>query len=357
MSKTWRVIGTMSGTSMDGLDIACCSFHLSDNQWSFEIEKSTTVAYNEDWRSRLSNISSLPLPAYLKLDHDLGRFFGNSIVDFLAQDHRGEYDFIVSHGHTVYHNPKEGISNQIASAAAIASICNKPVINQLRLADISEGGQGAPIVPIGDLHLFSEFKYCLNLGGIMNVSVKEGEEIRAWDVCACNLLLNYLASQRDLTYDANGDLAKQGKLNANLLAELGQWAYLNMPAPKSLEASTIREDLFTILDKSEASVEDKMNTSIQFILDSLKADIGSAGRTDRILVTGGGAHNDYMIAEMKKKLDCEVHIPSSQLVDQKEAMVMAFFGLLRWLETPNYITSVTGAREAAIGGAIHLPKP
>lgn len=359
MSETWNVIGTMSGTSMDGLDIAYCRFQSKDDTWSFEIKASETIPYNLHWRERLTDIAALKLPEYLQLDSDLGLFTAKAISNYFDADDLKNCDLIVSHGHTVFHSPENGISDQIGAAAPIVEHCNIPVVNDLRRADIANGGQGAPIVPIGDLHLFPTYKYCLNLGGIMNVSLKESGRVKAWDVSACNLILNYLAAEKELAFDSGGGLAASGSIDAALLDKLMDWKYLKLEAPKSLEAASIRQELFPILDESSSSVEDKLNTCVHFmanaLVNALMNDLGETNASESMLVTGGGAKNDFLISVLNEKLDCKVVLPSEELIDQKEAMVMAFFGLLRMLEIPNYIPSVTGARIASIGGALHIP--
>jgi len=345
----------MSGTSGDGLDIAYCTFRY-DKSWSFELLASDTYPYTDEWLLKLSEAKDLEGERYESLDRDYGKYCANRIAAFIEEYGVKELDAVVSHGHTVFHVP--GVSSlQLGSGVAMSRQLDIPVINNLRNADVALGGQGAPIVPIGDQHLFADYRFCLNLGGIANISLKEDWQIRAWDVCGCNLILNHLANQMGLEYDEDGKLAQEGTLDIDLQKRMSTWPYLKKTPPKSLEATEVL-DWITEWDGEDYFVADKLRTAVEFIARSVAHSIEEIEKKgDKILITGGGAHNRFLVKHLNQLLVSEVVVPENDIVDYKEAMVMAFFGVLRLLEKPNCLASVTGASHSAIGGELHKPIP
>lgn len=356
--KTWKVIGTMSGTSCDGLDIACCEFKKVNGAWDFQLLHSVSDSYREDFLERMLEAHTLPPDIYAELDEDYAIVNANRINEFIEKNGIENLDAIVSHGHTVYHEP--GVKSlQMGNGQIIANKVNLPVVANLRTADVEKGGQGAPIVPIGDLHLFSDYRFCLNLGGIANISVKSSDGIRAWDICGCNLLLNHFANSLGFDFDNNGQLAKRGKTNQQLLQRMMDYPFLNQSPPKSLEKQHVLNWLISLPGLDEVLSEDALNTSVEFIVQSIARALAmeKVGPQDKMLVSGGGAHNAYLIEQLRNRLSIEVEVPVEEIIDFKEALVMAFFGVLHLRKETNCLPSVTGASEAVSGGELFVPIP
>lgn len=355
-SKVWNMIGTMSGTSGDGLDIVFCQFQKEDNQWTYRILDTRSEGYNEDFFYWTNKALDMPPDIYGELDEEYAILNASRINAFIEEQNIENIDAIISHGHTIYHEP--GVrSLQLGNGQIIANRTNLPVLANLRTADVELGGQGAPIVPIGDKYLFADHRFCLNLGGIANVSVKDGEQIEAWDICGCNLLLNYFAVLLGMEYDGDGDSARSGNTNDEFLKKMLDWPYLNRPNPKSLEKLQVMDWLYKLPDIQEIFVEDALSTSVDFIVEALVRAIAPRIKNDNesILVTGGGAHNIYLIEKLSERLPIEVVVPEGDIVDYKEAMVMAFYGVLHLRKETNCIPSVTGASKAVSGGELFVP--
>jgi anhydro-N-acetylmuramic acid kinase len=245
------------------------------------------------------------------------------------------------------------------------------VVSDLRALDIAFGGQGAPIVPIGEQLLLGNYDYFLNLGGIANISVKPssskgegaGDDFVAFDICPANRVLNMLANEAGLEYDKGGELASQGKINAGLLDQLNALTYYSQPHPKSLANDFGTDIAYPIIKKAGISVNDALRTYAEHIvfqinksIDSLK-NLKPQTTNHKLLVTGGGAFNTFLIQQLKEKLsglNIEVEVPDKNLVNFKEALIMALIGVLRWREEYNVIPTVTGASRASVGGALWM---
>ncbi|MBN2235971.1 MAG: anhydro-N-acetylmuramic acid kinase, partial [Bacteroidales bacterium] len=197
--EIYQVIGIMSGTSLDGLDIAYCTFR-KEKDWKFEILLAETIDYPMGWITRLRNLPQSSASEYAKTHADYGHFIGKEIKKFI-QKHQIDVDFISSHGHTIFHQPELGFTAQIGDGAAIAAETEISVINDFRSMDIAFKGQGAPLVPIGDRYLFSEFDFRLNLGGFANISFEKNGSTYAFDIAPANIALNHFANQIDLAFD------------------------------------------------------------------------------------------------------------------------------------------------------------
>jgi len=350
---TYNVIGLMSGTSLDGLDIAFCKFEfLSNLKWNWEVLNSVTKNYPESLKYKLSeskNFNGLDLHT---LDIELGKWMGESIKDFIAEN-KLNVDFIVSHGHTVFHVPEKQLTLQIGNPNFIHAITGKPIISDLRSLDMAKGGQGAPLVPIGDALLFNEYDFCINLGGIANLSYENEENKRiAYDICACNILLNAIANLKELEYDNKGRLAKSGNVIKSLLKEWDDFSFLKKKYPKSLGIEQIEPEILSKIDKEKYKIEDMMATAIEHIAYQIGKTLISAKKEGVILLTGGGAFNDFLIERLQSKLDqkYELMVADDKTVNYKEALIFAFLGVLNVRNEWNTLASVTGAHTNSISG-------
>jgi anhydro-N-acetylmuramic acid kinase len=357
MSK-YKVIGLMSGSSLDGLDIAYCVFEKADDGWKFSIVHADCIPYSEEWTCRLQTARELDGRSLWRLHTDYGRLLSDLVNGFIAKYKlAGHVDLIASHGHTVFHFPGEHFTTQIGDGAALAAGTGIQVACDFRSSDIALGGQGTPIVPIGDLLLFKEYNYLLNLGGIANLTVKNGDKIIAFDICAANQVLNYYATQKGLKYDKDGALAASGQMCRPLLDKLDKLEYYQRPYPKSLDNSYSREAIIPLVDSFGISTEDKLHTYCEHIAHQINFHIekAHAAKQGSLFITGGGAFNTYLTSTIKAHSSLPVHIPSDEIVKYKEALVMAFIGLLRWRREPNVLGTVTGATRDSIGGALYHP--
>lgn len=348
----YNVIGLMSGSSLDGLDVAFVELTEIGGEWSFELIESATLEYDHYWNEQLKNAPNLKLDDFLRLHTAYGRYLGVKIDEFI-QHHNlvHKVHFVSSHGHTVFHDPKNHTSFQIGDGASIAAYCNLPVITDLRNKDVALGGQGAPIVPIAEQLLWKDFAYCLNIGGIANITMN-GENPIAFDICPANQVLNFFAQKTGKNYDDNGDIAKSGVVNDEVLQQLSQLEYYQQSAPKSL-ANTYSQELINQLNVLKT--KDALATMCQHIADELAKSIQlfSSIENAKILITGGGALNGHLIDCIKKALpNIEVIIPAKEIIDYKEAIAMALIGALRWREEANVLSSVTGAKNNSVGGAL-----
>jgi anhydro-N-acetylmuramic acid kinase len=354
MKKEYHIIGTMSGTSLDGLDLALCKFSQTPGGWNYSIERAKTYTYTKEWTNKLSGAENLSGLELLKLHNDFGKLTGNYINDFL-QNNVSDVDFISSHGHTVFHQPSQGYTLQIGSGAYIAANTGITTICDFRTLDVALGGQGAPLVPIGDKLLFSEYEYCLNLGGFANISFDENEKRIAFDICPVNIVINHLASQAGIAFDKDGNLGKNGNLDANLLHELDNLPFYYKKGPKSLGKEWILAEFIPILNKYPLKPTDKIRTVYEHIAVQIGESIKSA-TLSKVLVTGGGTHNKFLMELLQSKIRHNFILPSKKIIDYKEALIFAFLGLLRYLETTNCLKSVTSASTDNIGGIIYKIK-
>jgi anhydro-N-acetylmuramic acid kinase len=338
----------MSGTSLDGLDVAICEF-TCDSTWSGRILQFNMFDFPEALRSSLKNSMILTAEELWKLDKSWAHFAAEC-VSKTSPELLLRVQLLSSHGHTVFHNPQDGYSVQIGSGAVLAAQSNLPVVCDLRSLDIAYGGQGAPLVPLVDSTLFSEYTACLNLGGFANISILP----KAWDIGVCNNLLNILAREKGVEYDAEGSIAKSGKIIGDLLQQMLSIPYHRLPPPKSLGVEWMQKELYPLLEKvADHPLEDRMRTAVEYIAISIVNDCPKAGK---ILVTGGGAFNRFLIQRLNELGDgVEFYLPESEVINGKEAFAFAFLGLLRWLGKPNVLKSTTGARKKSSGGAVWLP--
>jgi anhydro-N-acetylmuramic acid kinase len=343
----------MSGTSLDGLDIAFCTFYKKEEQnWIYKIIEAECIGYDATWKKKLQEAPYAGGKELILLHKEYGSFLGTRVIQFINK-HNVNPDFISSHGHTVFHDPANKLTFQLGDGAALYAAVSIPVICDFRSVDVALGGQGAPLVPIGDALLFGDYDYSLNLGGIANISfTKSGKRI-AYDICGCNLLLNYFAREKGIEFDNNGELAKAGEVKDSLLEALNSWDYYQRSAPKSLDKETMLQALLPVINKFPQSVEVILATLTEHIaIQVARATTLSGGK---MLITGGGTFNKFLVEKIKKYSTALVHIPDEQTIKYKEALVFAFLGVLRIRNENNSLASVTGASSDNIGGAIFGP--
>lgn len=347
----------MSGTSVDGLDLAYCHFWKEKGSWEFEIVKAKTIAY-EGWSSRLKEAIQLSSEKLLSLHNEYGTYLGKQAASFIA-DENIAIDFISSHGHTVHHRPDLGLTFQIGSGQHLANESEKPTVCDFRTNDVALGGQGAPLVPIGDQTFFNDYSFCLNLGGISNVSLKKNRARVAYDIGVANMLLDHIIQKQGLTYDDGGMVARSGQMNIQFLLELNELEYYKQPFPKSTGYEWFKSDILPIVEKSELDVPDLLHTSIHHICEQIAEQLLQHEETEQstVLVTGGGAFNTFLIEVLRSKLEPEIKVivPNTDLVAYKEALIFAFMGLLRFEGEINVLKSVTGASKDSCSGVIYLP--
>lgn len=351
MKNEYHTIGLMSGTSLDGLDIAYCHFSYENGIWSYKIIEATTQDYNPHWKKRLTEAHLLGGRDLAQLHSELGHLHGKWIEQFTTEKNL-KIDFIASHGHTVFHQPSYSFSTQIGSAPHIVAITGLPVIADFRTTDIALGGQGAPLVPIGDLHLFPEYELCLNLGGVANVSIQKDKQIHAFDICICNMALNHLAAVEGQEYDRGGMMAASGMIIEPLYVQLNNLSYFKEKKPKSLGKEFFVKEILPLLNPAEYLAQDLACTFVEHIAFQIAQTTMKGGR---MLVTGGGVFNEYLIERIKALSKSKIIIPDTLTVQFKEALIFAFLGVLRMRGEVNCLASVTGASHDSIGGAIYLP--
>lgn len=345
----------MSGSSMDGLDMAYCVLSEVGGEWTCEIEAADSVSFTEEWKEKLKNITSVGAKDLIRIHVDFGHYIGEQINAFIeknALEHK--VHFVASHGHTVFHEPGQRMTFQMGDGASIAAELELPVISDLRNMDIAFGGQGAPIVPIAEKMLWAGYDYFLNLGGIANVSQHTENQITAFDVCPANRVLNALMNTVEKEYDDKGSTAASGKWNPDLLQALNNLDYYKLPAPKSLSNEFGMETVLPLLEKSDLSLSDKLATMVEHIAFQIGDSLAEKGT---ILVTGGGAHNDYLLQRIEfylKSKNINIEKTDHQTIEYKEAICMALMGALRWREEENVLSQVTGARQNSIGGALWM---
>lgn len=344
----------MSGTSLDGLDIAYCSFSYNNHKWSFEIKEASTVSYTKAWLTKLQGAHKLSGAKLMELHNEYGTYLGKQVAQFVKNKSITNVDFVSSHGHTVFHQPDKGFTFQLGNGAAIAGACNCNVVNDFRSLDVALHGQGAPLVPIGDKLLFGDNAYCINLGGFANISYDVKSERIAFDICPANIVLNYLAQKVSKPYDKNGAIAAKGKVDSVLLTKLNALKFYKKLPPKSLGREWLEKEFLPILNSSKASVQDKLATVTEHIAIQIKNAIGNM-QPGKILVTGGGAFNKHLMKLLQAELpQHQIIVPDAEIVNFKEALVFAFLGVLRWRGEDNCLSSVTGAKRNNKGGVIWL---
>ena len=339
----YNVIGVMSGTSLDGIDLCYSEFTIKESHWNFSIKTCETILYNEYWAEKLSQANNFHDTILFDLDKEYTSYLATVINDFIKKYQIANIDFISSHGHTVYHQPEENYTFQLGNRIELRELIKKPIVCDFRVQDVALGGQGAPLVPIGDLLLFKDFSYCINLGGFCNISIKNDSQIIAYDICPVNVVLNYLSKKIGFSFDKDGNHAKSGSVNKQLLKDLNQIEYYVEEPPKSLGIEWVKENIFKIIDNYNITNEDKLRTYIEHICNQIAMNID--GDHPQILFTGGGVKNKFLMSRLSKKMKQKFQLPEIEIIDFKEALIFAFLGILKVRNEINCLRSVTGAEK------------
>ena len=352
MKKYYKIVGIMSGTSLDGLDFVLVKF-FKETKWCFKLISSSTYPYPQKIHEKLKYSSSLDINDIKSLDKIYTIYLSKQIKKFLKKNNKHKIDFISSHGHTALHQPSLGITYQVGNLPILAKLINKKVICDFRCKDVEMGGQGAPLVPVGEIKLFRQLDTFVNLGGFANITLKNQKNIIAYDICPVNLILNLLANKVNKPFDNNGEMASRGKLIPELEKKLNDLNFFKLKPPKSLGFEWVKENIFPIFKTFQNdSINDVLNTYTIFIAKQISYAL--SGRKEA-LVTGGGTFNSFLIQQIKNRTSCNLLIPEEKIINFKEAIIFAFLGLLRDQKKINCYASVTGAKTNHSSGNIFLP--
>lgn len=364
LNMFYRAIGIMSGSSLDGLDIAFVEFDETAGTWQFNIKAAECLPYSDEWVEKLREAIHLNAADYMRLHAAYGHYVGEQINAFIEKySLHHQVQIISSHGHTTFHEPEVQMTGQLGDGAAIAAVTGINVVSDLRAMDIALGGQGAPIVPMGEKLLLQEYPLLLNLGGIANISANFKDGYVAYDICPANRVLNMLVAETGSAYDDGGKLAAKGFVRDEALLTMNQLEYYSLPFPKSLANDFGTEIVYPILKGANLSTADALRTMVEHIVIQTTRSVGKlanklpADQPKKLLVTGGGAFNTFLVEKLQASLqvmNVEVVVPDAQLVNYKEALVMALLGVLRWREENTVMHTVTGASRSSIGGAVWI---
>ena len=353
--EKYTTIGVMSGTSLDGVDLAYIVFTVKNNKWEFEILESETISYPNDWLNKLKIAVDFPEAQLEKLNQDYTQLLATIISSFIEKYDIKNLDAVCSHGHTILHQPQNGFTLQIGNLPEIATLINQTVVCDFRVQDVQLGGQGAPLVPIGDRILFSEYDYCMNLGGFSNVSFEKNKERIAFDISAVNTVLNFYANQLGFDYDDKGSISKTGTCNDDLLSKLNALDFYQKKYPKSLGFEFVKETILPLIESYTIPLEDKLNTFTEHV--ALQIALALPNKNGSLFITGGGAYNDFLIERIQYHLpEMKIIIPSAKILEFKEALIFALLGVLKLRGEINVLSSVTGAKSDHSSGMIYSPK-
>jgi len=349
----YKIIGVMSGTSLDGIDLVYVTFSFNKT-WSFQIINSDTFSYDESWLETLKNLVLFSDSKLKAIDEDYTRYLAVKIQDFIEKYDIKEVDVICSHGHTALHQPENQITYQIGNLPLLSSLLKKTVVCDFRIQDVELGGQGAPLVPIGDVLLFPEFDFCMNLGGFANISTLINNEVIAYDICPVNIVLNHYVYKLGFDYDDGGKIASIGDINNELLDRLNNLDFYKLPYPKSLGLEWVKSDVISLIDSFSLEIKDVLRTFVEHIAIQISNEINSKNEVS-VLVTGGGAYNVFLIGRIKAYTNNQILIPSKEIIEFKEALIFGFLGVLKLREENNCLKSVTGASKDHSSGKIFHP--
>lgn len=348
--SSYNVIGVMSGTSLDGIDVCLSNFSYNNKGWKFLIRKAETIYYDNFWITKLQDAHNLSKHKLEELDLEYTSYLSEIILHFISKNQINDIDFISSHGHTIFHEPNKNITYQIGNRVELNQLTKIPVVCDFRVQDVRLGGQGAPLVPVGDLLLFKEYTHCINLGGFSNISVKSNNNIIAYDICPVNIVLNKYSRLIGHDYDSSGKISQSGKINNDLLNSLNEISFYNLEHPKSLGVEWLENKLFPIIDSFEISIEDILRTVVEHI--AIQISIHLKGNNLKILATGGGVKNKFLMHRIKKVSKQSFETISEDITDFKEALIFGFLGVLKIRNENNCLKSVTGAYKDHSSGII-----
>lgn len=340
----------MSGTSLDGIDIADCFFSVSENsQWHFKMGVATTIPYSETWKTRLQHSITFSEAELAQLNKEYTNYLSEVINSFIFKHTIQDLDAICSHGHTILHQPQKGVTLQIGNLPQLAKAIQQTVVCDFRVQDVLLGGQGAPLVPIGDALLFNEYDYCLNLGGFANCSYEKEKKRIAYDICPVNIVLNFYAEKLGHPFDEGGEIARNASIDRALLQQLNELPFYKQKAPKSLGLEWVQETVLPLLDASRSSSEEKIATFTKHVAMQLAVQFKE---DSSVLITGGGTYNEYLLERLQFYKKLEIVILSSKLIEFKEALIFGLLGVLKLRDEVNCLASVTGARKDHSSGVI-----
>lgn len=346
--QIYHAIGLMSGTSLDGLDICYVRFEY-DSVWNFEILNAQTLPYSENWKTKLKEAIHYSGMELMQLHSDYGFYLGTQVLDFITRNYITNVDVIASHGHTIFHQPHLRFTTQIGDGRCIKELTNLPTVYDFRSQDVLKGGNGAPLVPIGDHLLFSQYDACLNLGGFSNISFQHNENRFAFDICPVNIVLNHFANELGFEYDENGSYAQSGKINYEILSKLNQLDFYGQTTPKSLGLEWLQQYVLPLLiglnpENALATITEHAAVQIAAVMEDYKL--------QKVLCTGGGAYNNFLLESITKKTKHQMIIPSAQIIEYKEALIFALMGVLRLRNDVNVLSSATGSSHDHSSGSI-----
>lgn len=354
MTKNYyNVLGVMSGTSLDGIDVAQVTF-VYEGGWKFEILASETFSYSSFWLEKLKHLVKLTQEELKLLDEDYTSLLGEVIQKFLEKNNITGVDAICSHGHTALHQPQKCLTYQIGNLPKLANLLNETVVCDFRVEDVVLGGQGAPLVPIGDQLLFPEYDFCLNLGGFANISTESNGQRIAYDICPANIVLNHYVNALGLDYDDGGRIAASGKINNGLLQKLNALDFYKSDYPKSLGLEWVKSEIFPVVDTYQLSTKDILRTFVEHVAIQISNEISQKSKVT-VLTTGGGAFNGFLMDILAHKTEAKIIIPERAIVEYKEALIFAFLGVLKLRGENNCLSSVTGASKDHSSGKIYYP--
>ena len=342
----------MSGTSLDGIDMTYVNFQ-KNKFWEYKILFAKTFKYDDLWKNKLECSQDLNRNKLKILNEEYTKFLAYKINKFIEENSIKQIDFIGSHGHTIFHKPSAGYTFQIGNIQNLANYVGKTIICDFRIGDVMLGGQGAPLVPIGDLLLFKNHDTCLNLGGFANISIKKNNKIIAYDICAVNTVFNFLSKKIKLEFDNEGSNARKGKFIKDLYDKLENLKYYSLNPPKSLGIEWVKSKIFPLLEHfSSFSVYDLMHTYLVHISKEIAKNLN---QSNSVLITGGGAYNSFLIEQIRKYTNAELILPERLLIEYKEAIIFGFLGVLKFRNEINCLRSVTGSNKDHSSGKIFYP--
>lgn len=348
----YKVIGIMSGTSLDGLDLCLVHFQEKGIDWEYSILKGTTLDYSKEWLQKLNSAPLLSARELHKLHIEYGKYIGKCVKEFTDT----KVDLVCSHGHTVFHEAQQGINYQLGHPQAISTECGIKTVGDFRTLDVLLGGEGAPLVPIGDKLLFNEYQACINLGGFSNISFDKGNERLAFDISPVNIVLNHLSKQINMDFDRDGEVASMASVNNELLNELNKQDYFNKDAPKSLGREWVEEKVYPLLNEYSGQIENCIRTYTEHIAYQTAKVLNRYSINEKVLFSGGGAKNKFLIQRINELTKCKIELANEELMDFKEALIFGLLGVLRMENKINVLKSVTGANKNSSCGVVYLPQ-
>lgn len=353
LKEEYNVIGVMSGTSMDGLDLVFMSLK-KNAHWEYKVHCAETLIYSAHWDKKLKNLIHLNINDLKVIDVEYTQYLSEKINYFIKKNKIKNIDAICSHGHTALHQPSQKLTYQIGNLPELASLVNNIIVCDFRVQDVELGGQGAPLVPIGDQLLFSNYDYCVNLGGFANISFEKENTRLAYDICPVNIVLNHYVKNLGFNYDDKGKISSKGTINIDLLKKLNSIDFYNLKHPKSLGLEWVKTEIIPLIDSFQLETKGILRTFIEHIAIQITKEIDSQNNKS-ILITGGGAYNVFLIDRLQNLTKANVVIPEKTIVEYKEAIIFGFLGVLKLRNEINCLSSVTGSYKDHSSGKIYKP--